>query len=138
VRTLLAHRDARFYLAGQVLSTVGDNALWLAMGIWVKILTGSSSAAGLVFFAFTCGILLAPVTGLLADRMRRRPLLIAANLAAAAGVCTGRRPSSACSRPSWAPARSSAGRSQRPSCAGPANGRWWPWRWSRPSFPACS
>ena len=44
MRTLLAHRDARFYLAGQVLSTVGDNALWLAMGIWVKILTGSSSA----------------------------------------------------------------------------------------------
>jgi MFS family permease len=87
VRTLLAYRDARFYLAGQVLSTVGDNALWLAMGIWVKILTGSSSAAGLVFFAFTCGILLAPVTGLVADRMRRRPLLIAANVAAAAGVC---------------------------------------------------
>jgi MFS family permease len=87
VRALLAHRDARFYLAGQALSTVGDNALWLAMGIWVKILTGSSSAAGLVFFAFTCGILLAPVTGLVADRLRRRPLLIGANLAAAAGVC---------------------------------------------------
>jgi MFS family permease len=87
VRALLAHRDARFYLAGQALSTVGDNALWLAMGIWVKILTGSSSAAGLVFFAYTCGILLAPVTGLVADRMRRRPLLIGANLAAAAGVC---------------------------------------------------
>jgi hypothetical protein len=30
VRTLLAHRDARFYLAGQVLSTVGDNAPWSA------------------------------------------------------------------------------------------------------------
>ena len=87
MRALLAHRDARFYLAGQALSTVGDNALWLAMGIWVKILTGSSSAAGLVFFAYTCGILLAPVTGLVADRMRRRPLLIGANLAAAAGVC---------------------------------------------------
>src|SRR5262249_58885576 len=87
VRALLANRDARFYLAGQALSTVGDNALWLAMGIWVKILTGSSSAAGLVFFAFTCGILLAPVTGLVADRVRRRPLLIGANLAAAAGVC---------------------------------------------------
>jgi hypothetical protein len=37
VRALPAHRDARFYLAGQALSTVGDNALWLAMGIWVKI-----------------------------------------------------------------------------------------------------
>jgi len=87
VRALLAHRDARLYLGGQALSTIGDSALWLAMGIWVKILTGSSSAAGLVFFAFSCGILLAPVTGLVADRVRRRPLLIAANLAAAAGVC---------------------------------------------------
>ena len=58
------------------------------MGIWVKILTGSNSAAGLVFFAFSGGILLAPVTGLVADRLRRRPLpLIAANLAAAALVC---------------------------------------------------
>jgi MFS family permease len=87
MRALLAHRDARLYLAGQALSTVGDNALWLAMGIWVKILTGSSSAAGLVFFAFTCGILLAPVTGLVADRVRHRPLLIGANLAAATGIC---------------------------------------------------
>src|SRR5215813_759296 len=57
------------------------------MGIWVKILTGSSSAAGLVFFAYSAGILLAPVTGLVADRVRRRPLLITANLAAAALVC---------------------------------------------------
>jgi MFS family permease len=87
VRALLASRDARWYLGGQTLSIVGDNALWLAMGIWVKILTGSSSAAGLVFFAFTAGILLAPLTGLAADRVRRRPLLVAANLAAAAVVC---------------------------------------------------
>jgi len=87
VRALLANRDARFYLGGQTLSIVGDNALWLAMGIWVKILTGSNSAAGLVFFAYSAGILLAPVTGLVADRVRRRPLLITANLAAAALVC---------------------------------------------------
>jgi MFS family permease len=87
MRRLLADRDARFYLGGQTLSTVGDNALWLAMGILVKILTGSSAAAGLVMFALTAGLLLAPVTGLLADRLRRRPLLIAANLAAAALVC---------------------------------------------------
>jgi MFS family permease len=87
VHALLADRDARWYLGGQTLSIVGDNALWLAMGIWVKILTGSSSAAGLVFFAFTAGILLAPLTGLAADRVRRRPLLVAANLAAAAVVC---------------------------------------------------
>jgi len=47
VRALLAHRDARFYLAGQALPTVGDNALWLAMGIWARLrsrlsTTGSS------------------------------------------------------------------------------------------------
>jgi MFS family permease len=87
MRRLLADRDARFYLGGQTLSTIGDNALLLAMGIWVKMLTGSSAAAGLVMFALTAGFLLAPVTGLVADRLRRRPLLIAANLAAAALVC---------------------------------------------------
>ena len=84
---LLRHRDARLYLLGQSLSTVGDSALWLAMGIWVKILTGSSSEAGLVFFAFTAGLVLAPVTGLIADRLRRRPLLIGANLGSALLVC---------------------------------------------------
>jgi MFS transporter len=84
---LLSHRDARIYLAGQILSVLGDNALWLAMGIWVKQRTGSNSAAGLVFFAFICGTCLAPLTGLLVDRVRRRPLLIAANLATGALVC---------------------------------------------------
>jgi MFS family permease len=87
VKRLFAHRDARYYLAGQSLSIVGDNALWLAMGIYVKILTGSNSDAGLTFFAFVLGSLLAPFTGMIADRYRRRPLLIGANFAAAAGVC---------------------------------------------------
>jgi MFS family permease len=87
MRRLFAHRDARTYLAGQSLSVIGDSALWLAMGIWVKILTGSNSAAGLTFLAFTCGVMLAPVSGMIVDRARRRPLLIAANLVTAAGVC---------------------------------------------------
>jgi MFS family permease len=87
VRRLLAHRDARVYIAGQSLSVVGDSALWLAMGIWVKILTGSNSAAGLTFLAFTCGVMASPVSGLIADRVRRRPLLIATNLGTAAVVC---------------------------------------------------
>jgi MFS family permease len=84
---LLNHRDARIYLAGQILSVLGDSALWLAMGIWVKQRTGSNSAAGLVFFAFICGTCLAPLPGLLVDRVRRRPLLITANLATGALVC---------------------------------------------------
>jgi MFS family permease len=87
MRQLLRHRDARIYLSGQTLSTIGDNALWLAMGIWVKILTRSNSAAGLVFFFVVAGIALAPVTGVLVDRVRRRPLAAYANLVAAALVC---------------------------------------------------
>lgn len=79
VRRLLRHRDARIYLSGQVVSLFGDSCLWLAMGIWVKSLTGSNAAAGLTFFFFTAPSLLSPAVGLLVDRVRRRPLLLATN-----------------------------------------------------------
>ncbi len=55
MRRLLAHRNARLYLSGQVMSLFGDSALWLAMAIWIKILTGSSSAAGLSFSRWRWG-----------------------------------------------------------------------------------
>jgi len=87
MRRLITHRDARIYIAGQSFSIIGDSALWLAMGIWVKILTGSNSAAGLTFFAFVCGCMTAPLSGVAVDRLRRRPLLIGANLGGAALVC---------------------------------------------------
>ncbi|WP_433314179.1 MFS transporter [Micromonospora chersina] len=83
-RRLLADRRARRYLAGQTLSLVGDSSLWLACGIWVKDLTGSDGAAGLTFLFFTAPALLAPLAGLLADRLPRRRLLVVANLAGAA------------------------------------------------------
>ena len=86
MRRLLAIPDARTYLGGQALSMLGDSALWLAMGIWVKQLTGSSSAAGLTWMAFMAPQLAGPAAGLLADRIRRRSLLLAVNLAAAAIV----------------------------------------------------
>lgn len=86
IRQLLARRDVRIYLSGQMFSLFGDSSLWLAMGIWVKTLTGSNAQAGLVFFFFTAPSLLAPVIGLLADRVRRRPLLIVTNIGTAASV----------------------------------------------------
>jgi MFS family permease len=79
VRRLLAVRDARVFLAGQAISSFGDSALWLATGVWVKALTGSSAAAGLTFFFFTAPTLFAPVFGLLVDRVDRRRLLAALN-----------------------------------------------------------
>ncbi|MFE0652448.1 MFS transporter [Streptomyces sp. NPDC059534] len=86
MRQVFAVRDARIYLIGQLFSVFGDSALWLAMGVWVKMLTGSSSAAGLTMFAFVAGELLAPLCGLVVDRVGRRRLLIVTNMLTAALV----------------------------------------------------
>jgi len=86
MRRLLAVPDARRLLAGEALSMFGDRAMFLVLAIWAKELTGSNSAAGLVFFAFLTPMLAGPLGGLLADRVRRRPLMIATDLATAAVV----------------------------------------------------
>lgn len=83
---LLADRDARLFLAGQIASMVGDSSLWLAMGIWVMALTGSSPYAALVWLAFILGGTTGPLSAVLVDRLRLRPLLIVTNLATAAAV----------------------------------------------------
>ena len=51
MRALLADRNGRRYLIGQLLSVFGDTAMWLAAGICVKTVTGGNAAAGLTFFA---------------------------------------------------------------------------------------
>jgi MFS family permease len=79
MRALLSYRDARLLLAGQMLSAFGDWAMLIVLAVWMKSLTGSNALAGLTFFVFAAGSLLAPLGGLLADRMRRRPLMIAAD-----------------------------------------------------------
>jgi MFS family permease len=79
MRTLFANRDARLLLAGQTLSAFGDWAMLIVLAVWMKSLTGSSALAGLTFFVFAAGALLAPLGGLLADRVRRRPLMIASD-----------------------------------------------------------
>jgi len=86
MRKLLSYRDARLLVAGQTLSAFGDFALWIVMAVWMKSLTGSSWRAGLVFFVLAFGNLAGPLGGLLADRVRRRPLMIATDLALGASV----------------------------------------------------
>jgi Na+/melibiose symporter-like transporter len=81
VRGLLANRDARLLLVGQSLSLFGDRAMYLVLGIWVKTLTGSNAQAGLVFFVLAAPGLVAPAFGLAVDRMRKRPLMIATDVA---------------------------------------------------------
>ena len=79
MRRLFSYRDARLLLAGQTLSAFGDWALLIVLGVWMKSLTGSSARAGLTFFVFSFGTLAAPLGGLLADRLRRRRLMIASD-----------------------------------------------------------
>ena len=69
-----------------LLSNLGDGILFLTLAIWVKDLTGSSAAAGLVFAALGVPVLLAPVAGQVADRVSRRRLLVVANVAVAGAV----------------------------------------------------
>ena len=76
-------RNGRLYLTGLAVSVIGDNAMSLAAGIWVKSLTGSSSAAALVSVCVYAPSLAAPLAGVVADRVRRRPFLICLNLASA-------------------------------------------------------
>ncbi|MFE9691968.1 MFS transporter [Micromonospora sp. NPDC005806] len=81
---VLGNRDAGRYLVAVLVSGFGTAAMLLAAGIWVKDLTGSSSLAGLVTLGIWGPTLVGPLIGVLADRFRRRPLLIVLHVAMAA------------------------------------------------------
>ncbi|WP_256841224.1 MFS transporter [Ornithinimicrobium cryptoxanthini] len=71
-----------------VFTNIADSALYLMLAVWVKDLTGSDSAAGVVFAMLGVPALLAPFLGQVADRVSRKWLLVLANLAVAVVVCT--------------------------------------------------
>ncbi|MEU3663386.1 MFS transporter [Streptomyces sp. NPDC032940] len=76
----LRDRNAGLYLSGVVVSGFGTSALWLVSGVWVKDLTGSDGLAALCVLALWTPTLLGPALGTLADRVRRKPLLITGSL----------------------------------------------------------
>ncbi|MFF9091182.1 MFS transporter [Streptomyces sp. NPDC014991] len=77
---VLRDRTAGLYLAGVVVSAFGTSSLWLASGVWVKDLTGSDGLAALCPLALWAPTLAGPALGTLADRTRRRPLLVGLDL----------------------------------------------------------
>lgn len=81
-------RNARLYLAGLGLSLIGDTALSLVAGIWVKSLTGSSALAGLAMMCMYLPSLFGPLAGLLVDRAPRQRFIVLVNLCTAAAVAS--------------------------------------------------
>ncbi|MEU7867148.1 MFS transporter [Dactylosporangium sp. NPDC049140] len=78
---VLGDRNARLYLSGVFVAGFGDSAMALAAGVWVKTTTGSDALAGVVNVGLWLALLLGPVLGGVADRVNRRRLLVAVNLA---------------------------------------------------------
>lgn len=76
-------RNARLYLMGLATSLMGNNAMSLVAGIWMKSLAGSSALAGLVSACVYAPSLFGPIGGMIADRVRRRRLLLGLNIASA-------------------------------------------------------
>jgi MFS family permease len=87
MRRLLVRKDVRLLLAGQSVSMFGDWMMIIVLGIWMKTITGSSSAAGLVFFVFALASLAAPLGGLVVDRLPKRRLMIVTHVALAGVMC---------------------------------------------------
>ncbi|WP_405878973.1 MFS transporter [Streptomyces sp. NBC_01136] len=85
---VLRDRDAGLYLTSVVVSAFGTSSLWLASGVWVKDLTGSNGLAALCMLAMWAPTLAGPALGTIADRVRRKPLLIWTNLGLAGLLLT--------------------------------------------------
>jgi MFS family permease len=83
---VVERRNGRLYLIGLAASLVGNSAMTLVAGIWVKSLTGSSAQAGLVSALVYAPTLAAPVAGLIADRVDRRRWLVVVNVVSAVTI----------------------------------------------------
>jgi MFS family permease len=80
MRAVLRRPDFRLLFTGLFFSMTAESVLLLALGIWVKDITGSDGLAGATFFALVMPVILAPLAGFVVDRFKRRPFLIATNL----------------------------------------------------------
>jgi MFS family permease len=84
MRELARIRDFRLLFAGLLATVMGDLLLTLVLAVWVQKLTGSDGAAGITLGCGAIAFAISPLIAWPADRFRRRPLVITANVATAA------------------------------------------------------
>lgn len=94
---LLRDRDFRLLAAATALGQLGDRVVFLALPlVAIALLRAGAFQVGLLTAATTAGSLLVGLpAGAWVDRVRKRPVLIAADLARALVLLSVRRPAGA-------------------------------------------
>src|SRR5262245_6691664 len=83
----LGDRNFRLLWAGKSVSLVGDGVFIVAIALQTYELSDSPTALGIAYLAWTLPtLLLLPFSGVLSDRVGRRPMMIAADLLRAGAV----------------------------------------------------
>src|SRR5690606_8726318 len=85
-RAALGGRAFRLLSVAWAFTNFADSVLAIILAVWVKDLTGSNGAAGLVFAALGLPALASPFLGQLADRVSRRRMLVGAYAVGALSV----------------------------------------------------
>ncbi|MFG2513953.1 MFS transporter [Streptomyces sp. NPDC048584] len=80
MKSLLGRRGFRTIFVALTVSMLAESVLILALGVWVKELTGSDGLAGATFLALSAPMLVAPLAGWVVDRIPRRVIFVALNL----------------------------------------------------------
>jgi MFS family permease len=82
---LLRRRDVRLIVGAVGISALGDFLLWVPLTLHLQETTGSGIAVAALFVALWAPVVvLAPVAGMLVDRLEARAVLLVASLAQAA------------------------------------------------------
>jgi len=85
-RAALRGRPFRLLSVAWAFTNFADSVLAIILAVWVKDLTGSNGAAGLVFAALGLPAVVSPLLGQLADRVSRRRMLVVSYLVGAVSL----------------------------------------------------
>jgi len=81
---LLRNRNYALLWWGQLVSEMGNRFHWIAVSLWIYNLTGSASAVSLAVSSMFAGSLVVGLwAGVLVDRLNRKVILVASDLARA-------------------------------------------------------